>query len=155
VCDGSLAGDLVSPLLGEHGSAYAEEVQGFEKGGTTGFCSARGGGVALRISYHRWSGDSYKDETVEKLISTDGRQALKVGTAKGYTSASAGALFVPCPRNDDPDSKVQIQVEYLHHDGTKETEAKAFRDLTLATARYVAQDLLQCDGAESLRESTP
>jgi hypothetical protein len=145
----------VSPLLGDHGSAYTEEVRGFEKDGTTGFCSVRGGGLALQISYHRWSGDSYKDETVEKLISTDGRQALKVGTAKGYTSDSAGALFVPCPRKDDADSKVQIQAEYLHHDGTKETETKAFRDLTLATARYVAQDLLQCEGAESLSEPTP
>lgn len=109
----------------------------------------------MQISYHRWSGDSYKDETVEKLISTDGRQALKAGTAKGYTSDSAGALFVPCPTNDDPGSKVQIQAAYLHHDGTKDTETRAFRDLTLATARYVAQDLLRCEGAESLSESTP
>ncbi|MEV6588092.1 hypothetical protein [Streptomyces acidicola] len=155
VCDGSLAGNLVSPLLGDHGTAYSEEAQGFKGESTTGFCSVRGGGLTVRISYRLWSGDFYKDEAVEELITADGRQALKVGTAKGYASDTSGALFVPCPKSDDAESKVQVQAEYLKHDDAKDNGTERFRDLTAATARYVAQDLLGCEGAESLSEPNP
>jgi len=150
VCDGSLGGSLVSPLLPDHGTAYSEEVQGFGTGSSgVGFCSIRGGGQGLRLSYHRWTGDSYSDKTIEKLASAKGRQALKVGTAKGDVSNTFGELFVRCASKADPDSKVQVSVEYLHRDGTKGAVAD-LRALTVAATRYVAQDLLDCEGAETL-----
>ncbi|MFL5994884.1 MAG: hypothetical protein ACJ736_11335 [Streptomyces sp.] len=107
----------------------------------------------MRISYRRWSGDFYNDKAIEELIAADGRHALTAGKAKGYASDTSGALFVPCPTNDDPESKVQIQTEYLKHGDGKEADTKLFGDLTVAAARRVAQDLLNCEGAESLSES--
>ena len=155
VCDGSLAGDLVSPLLGEHGTAYSEEAQGFKGESTTGFCSVRGGGMGVCIHYRRWSAGFYTDESIEELISANGNQALKVGTAKGYVNDHAGALFVPCPKSDDPESKVQVQAEYLRPVDANENGTERFRDLTVATARYVARNLLDCKGTESLSGANP
>jgi hypothetical protein len=150
VCDGSLSGSLVSTLLPDYGTAYSEKVQGFGKDGSgAGFCSIRGGGLGLHLSYHRWTGDFYSDKTIEDLASAKGRQALKAGTAKGDVSDTFGELFVQCPSKADPDSKVQVSVEYLHRDGTKGAVAD-LRALTVAAARYVAQDLLDCEGAEAL-----
>ncbi|WP_329313797.1 hypothetical protein [Streptomyces sp. NBC_01262] len=150
VCDGSLSGSLVSPLLPDHGTAYSEEVQGFGTDSSgVGFCSIRGGGQGLHLSYHRWTGDSYSDKTIEELASAKGRQALKVGAAKGDVSNTFGELFVQCPSKADSDSKVQVSVEYLHRDGTKGAVAD-LRALTVAASRYVAQDLLDCEGAETL-----
>jgi hypothetical protein len=64
-------------------------------------------------------------------------------------SNAFGELFVQCPSKADSESKVQVTVEYLHRDGTKGAVAD-LRALTVATARYVAQDLLDYEGAETL-----
>jgi hypothetical protein len=107
--------------------------------------------MAIEINYGVRLGSEFSGAAIERMATAAGRSPFSVGKAKGYVSNTGGVLFVPCPSGDDPRSLVRIEAYYLHHpDDVQGAWRKHFRDLTVSTARYVAQDALKCEGAENL-----
>lgn len=149
VCDGSISGGLASPVLPKRGTAYTEETRAFDKpGGSSGYCFLRAGGISVEIKYDLSAGGTFSEENIEEQAALKGRSSLASGTAKGYVSDRGGALFVPCPTQGDRDSLAWVTVGYVHaDDDLNGSQQPGFRDLTIAAARYAAQDLLACERA--------
>lgn len=153
VCDDAIEGSSVSSLFPRHGSSFKEETREFGSGsaGTGGSCFLYGGGMKIEINYLLHPSGAFTEASIGEMAKVVGRSPLVVGKAKGYVSDTDGVLFVSCPREGDSGSLVRIEAGYLQHsDDTQSSWRKEFRDLTVSAARYVAQDVLKCEGAESL-----
>ncbi|MFJ8784247.1 hypothetical protein [Streptomyces sp. NPDC102476] len=107
--------------------------------------------MKIEINYLLHPSGAFTEASIGEMAKAVGRSPLAVGKAKGYVSDTDGVLFVSCPREGDSGSLVRIEAGYLQHsDDTQSSRRKEFRDLTVSAARYVAQDVLKCEGAESL-----
>ncbi|MEU1485198.1 hypothetical protein [Streptomyces sp. NPDC005752] len=159
VCAEAVPSAHVKPLLPERGEAFEEGSVFFTAGtaGGLGKCDLSGGGRDVEIRYSRIQDPEFTEETVERKAARPGYTPISLGAAEGFVgSNNRASLFVDCPyskgRKDLLEASVGVGGLPETEDSARQAEISA---LTADVARAVARDVVGCEGAAGLPDSTP
>lgn len=165
VCQGSLSSETVKSLFPEHGEPFQEErsynfftvrPESSEKP-SLGQCEMSGGGRSVEINYSRLqSAGGYTSEDVERRAAESGSTPLTLGEARGFHKFAATELFVSCPMGKDRGALLEIAIGASGFpDEVDRATIKQLAALAADAARFVAQDVVGCEGAQSLPDGPP
>ncbi|MEW2066206.1 hypothetical protein [Streptomyces sp. NPDC007346] len=150
VCDGSLPGSAVRPLLPEQGEGFKEELYGYRGSGAAtvqGRCTLTGGGRTVQIvhSLILHPSDSVRTKIAEE-IERPGNTAIHLGEASGYATPGAIYLFLDC-RAPEGDHLVRVTTGLGGSDQPLKDRATMERvaGLTADAARSVAPRIDTCE----------
>ncbi|MFJ6442973.1 hypothetical protein [Streptomyces sp. NPDC091649] len=157
VCDASIDGSLVSPLLPERGEPFKEErFSYFGQGSISapGKCYLSAGGEQVSIAYvHILSPEDYSREDIERDAAKPGSTPVSLGNAKGYADARSVSLFTGCRSEAGRETLVEVKTSIS--DSTKdETALRRAAALTAEVSRSVTPRMKSCT-AEALPQGDP
>lgn len=157
VCDASIDGSLISPLLPERGEPFKEErfaYFGQRSISAPGKCYLSGGGAQVSIAYvHILSPEDYSREDIERDAAKPGNRPVSLGGAKGYADAHSVSLFTGCRSEAGRETLVEVATSIS--DSTKdEATLQRAAALTAEVSRSVAPRMKSCT-AQPLPQGNP